>query len=59
MSRGGARRRVRVRRKRREGSGVSDGVIDGAAQFGCCLFEVVPSATVFVGFLAVPIYLMG
>jgi hypothetical protein len=59
VSRGGARRRIRVRRKRRDESGLADGLADGAAEFGCCLFEVVIGATVFVGVLAVPVWLIG
>jgi hypothetical protein len=57
VSRGGAKRRLRIRRKRKDGTGLGDAA-DGAAEFGCCLFEVVAAATVFVGLLLIPVGLL-
>ena len=62
LSRGGARRRLRVRRKRRDGTIVGDLVEEAGeevvAQLGCCLVEAVLSASVLVGLLLVPTYLL-
>ena len=64
------KRRIRVRRKRRSdraeeavdrGDYALDGaeaVFDSDAAYGCCLFEVVLSASVLAALLAVPIVLL-
>ena len=57
MSRGGAKRRLRIRRKPRDGTAVGD-VAAGTVEFGCCLFEVVAAATVIVGLLLIPVGLL-
>lgn len=57
MSRGGAKRRLRVRRKRKDGTDVGD-TAEGVADFGCCLVEVVAAATVIIGLLLIPVGLL-
>ena len=59
MSRGGGKRRLRLHRKRRDGTVVGDMAEGGAvvAEFGCCLLEAVGSLGVLVGLLLVPTYL--
>lgn len=62
MSRGGAKRRFRVRRRRREGSVATDlGEAVGGevvAELGCCLIEAVGGLTILVGMLLVPTFLL-
>ena len=62
MSRRGGRRRLRVRRKRRDGSIVGDIAEEAGdvvvAELGCCLLEAVTSVSVLVGLLVVPTYLL-
>ena len=61
MSRGGSKRRLRIRRKRRDGGIVGDGAttagVQVVAETGCCLVEAVVSASVVLALLSVPAYL--
>ena len=62
MSRGGGRRKLRVRRRRRAGSIAGDiGEAVGGevvAELGCCLIEAVGGLSILVGLLFVPTYLL-
>jgi hypothetical protein len=63
LSRGGSKRRLRVRRKRRDGSIVGD-LADEAggevvAEFGCCLVEAVGGLSVLVALMFVPYVLLS
>ena len=62
MSRGAPKRRLRVRRKRRDGSIVGEGAGDAGtevvAEFGCCLIEAVGAVSVLAGLLLVPAWMM-
>ena len=63
MSRGGGKRRYRIRRKKSRGHAVAElagDVIDGdvVGQLGCCVVEAVASASILVGLLLVPTYLL-
>ena len=62
LSRGGAKRRLRVRRKHRDGTLVGDIAEEAGgevvAQLGCCLVEAVTSASLLVGLLLIPTYLL-
>ena len=62
MSRGGAKRRYRIRRKRKGDGVVADAAetVGGevVAEFGCCLIEAVGSLSILVGLLLVPTYLL-
>jgi len=62
LTRGASKRRLRIRRKRRDGSIVGD-VAAGVggevvAEMGCCLIEAVGSLSILIGLLLVPAYLM-
>jgi hypothetical protein len=60
LSRGGGKRRLRVHRKRRDGSVVGDMAEGGVVvtELGCCLLEAVGSLSILVGLLVVPTYLL-
>ncbi len=62
LSRGAPKRRLRVRRARKAASVVAEAAGDAGgevvAQLGCCLVEAVASASVLVGLLLVPTYLL-
>lgn len=65
MSRGGAKRRYRVRRKRKDSTvadvaaEVADGVgTEVVGEFGCCVVEAVGALSILVGLLLVPVYLL-
>jgi len=60
LTRGASKRRLRVRRKRRDGSIVGD-IADGGtvvAELGCCLIEAVGGLSILVGLLFVPAFLL-
>ena len=65
MSRGGSKRRLRIRRKHKGGN-IADGAADvvGAvgtdvvAQLGCFAIEAVAGLSILVGLLLVPTYLL-
>jgi hypothetical protein len=63
LSRGASKRRLRVRRKRRDGSIVGDlaGEAGGevVAQLGCCLVEAVGGLSVLIGLMFVPFVLLS
>jgi hypothetical protein len=58
LSRGASKRRLRIRRKRRDGSFAGDAITSAGgevvAQFGCCLVEAVGGISVFLALLLVP-----
>jgi len=61
LTRGASKRRLRVRRKRKDGS-VVGGVTDEiggevVAEMGCCLIEAVGGLSILIGLLFVPLYL--
>ena len=57
------KRRIRVRRKRRQDGGDSlfdgDDVGEAVTTFGCCLFEVVASAATVIALIVVPFMLLS
>jgi len=57
LSRGASKRRLRVRRKRKDGSILGD-IAGGevVAQMGCCLIETVGGLSILVGLLFVPLH---
>ena len=59
MSRGASKRRLRVRRKRKDGSIVGD-LAGGevVAELGCCLIEAVGGLSILIGLMFVPAYVM-
>jgi hypothetical protein len=59
LSRGASKRRLRVRRKRKDGSIVGD-LADGevVAELGCCLIEAVGGLSILIGLMFVPAYVM-
>jgi hypothetical protein len=58
LSRGAAKRRLRVRRKRRDGSIAGDAGGEVVAEFGCCLIEAVGVVSVLAGLLLVPVWVV-
>jgi hypothetical protein len=65
LSRGGGKRRLRVRRKHRDGT-IADDAADAVgavgpevvAEFGCCAIEAVGGLSILIGLLLVPTYLL-
>jgi hypothetical protein len=66
LSRGGTKRRLRIRRKRKGENSAADTAADLAhaagpevvAEFGCCLVEAVGGVSILIGLLFVPYYFL-
>jgi len=59
VRRGASKRRLRVRRKRRDGSVVGEVGGEVVAEFGCCLVEAVGGLSVLVALMFVPYVLLS